>query len=354
MKIYFVETEPAERAFFEARLVDHEVWFADALADVGVDAEAVSVFIYSRIDEAFLAAHPQLRLVATRSTGFDHIDLEACAARNVTVAHVSSYGENTVAEHTFALMLAVSRRLRSAFEVVGKNKSFSFASLRGFDLKNRTLGVIGSGRIGLHVIRIARAFDLKVLAFDTRPQPFMSEILRFQYAPLEQLLRESDILSLHIPLGPQTQHLLNRDTLAKCKPGVVVINTARGGLIDTDALIEALDNGTVGAAGLDVLEEERVMQREPVKIIGEQIVSHLQSGRSVDELRATEGARVDELHSLMRNSQLLNRPNVVFTPHVAFNSVEAVLRINETTVENILGFVSGSAVEMVTADSPGR
>jgi D-lactate dehydrogenase len=213
------------------------------------------------------------------------------------------------------------------------------------------LGVVGSGRIGQHVIRLARAFDMKVLAYDTKPQPFLSEILRFTYVPLDELLAAADIISLHIPLGGGTHHLLDRLAFGTCKPGVVLINTARGGLVDTEALIEALDNGTVSAAGLDVMEEERVLQQEPARIIGEQIVNRLHSGETAgDQVR--DERRVHELSSLMRNNQLLSHPNVVFTPHVAFNSVEAVRRINETTLENIRGFVSGREIERVPGSVP--
>jgi D-lactate dehydrogenase len=227
-----------------------------------------------------------------------------------------------------------------------KSTRFSYESVRGFELKNKTLGVVGSGRIGLHAIRIAKAFGMEVVAYDLHPQPFMAEILGFRYVTFEELLQASDIITLHIPLFPATYHLLNRDAFAQCKRGVLIINTARGALIDTEALLEALDNGTVRGAGLDVLEEERVLQKEMMNIISDQIVSRLQSGRPAHELRASNPERIQELQGLMRNTELISRSNVVFTPHVAFNSVEAVARINETVVRNVRAFATGKPINL--------
>jgi D-lactate dehydrogenase len=347
MIICFVETEETERSFFKEALPEHEVRIVASLEDVEPDVEALSIFIYSRITPEFLDAHPNLRLIATRSTGYDHIEMAACRERGVTVSTVPSYGDNTVAEHTFALLLALSRRLR---ESMGANKGgrFSFESVRGFDLNQKTIGIVGSGRIGSHAIRIAKAFNMNVIAYDLVQQPFMADLLGFEYVPLDVLLARSDIISLHIPLMPATTHLLNRETFAKCKDGVVIINTARGGLIDTEALIEALDSGKVSGAGLDVLEEEHVFQKEAINIIGDQIVSRLQAGVDPEELRATESDRIDELQRLIRNTELINRTNVVFTPHTAFNSVEAVGRINATTVENLRSFDAGKPINVVS------
>jgi len=346
MIICFVETEKAERAFFEEYLQGHEVRFAGSLKEVGADVEALSTFIYSRITPQFLDAHPKLRLIATRSTGFDHIDLPACQARGVRVASVPSYGDNTVAEHTFALILALSRRMRDSMNA-NKSERFTFESVRGFDLGGKTIGIVGSGRIGLHAIRIAKAFNMNVLVYDLHRQPFMGELLGFEYVPFEEVLTRSDIISLHLPLTPETFHLIDREALSKCKRGVIIINTARGGLIDTEALIEALDSGQVGGAGLDVLEEENVMKKEALHLIGDQIVDRLQSGIGPEELRASESDRIDELQRLIRNTELINRSNVVFTPHVAFNSVEAVRRINETTVKNLQNFAAGSPINLI-------
>ena len=161
---------------------------------------------------------------------------------------VPSYGDHVVAEHTFALLLAVSRRLRESMTLKGDSR-FSYEALRGFELRSKTFGIIGAGRIGLHTVPIARSFGMNVIAYDIRPRPEMAAELGFKYVAFEQLLADSDIISLHANLNPSSYHILDRKAFAKCRPGVVVINTARGKLIDTNALIEALDQGIVGAPG---------------------------------------------------------------------------------------------------------
>ena len=259
-KMCFVEIEEGAEPFFEEAFAGHDTSFVERLDAVPEDTEVLSVFISERIDSPFLDAHPLIRLIATRSTGCDHIDLDACASRGVTVVNVGDYGENTVAEHSFALVLALSRRLRDSEQAVRTGR-FSRERLRGFDLRGKTLGVIGAGRVGLHVIRIGIGFGMRVIAYDEQPHPFYSELLDFHYVPFEQLMRESHVVTLHVPLNSVTRHMINRETLALCRLGVLLINTARGGLIDSGALIEALDSGQVAGVGLDVLEDERVFRR---------------------------------------------------------------------------------------------
>lgn len=343
MIIYFTETESSEHEFFETALPDHDLRFVASPEEVGEDAEALSVFIYTKVDKVFVEAHPKLKLVATRSTGFDHIDLIECKHRDIAVCHVPNYGENTVAEHTFALILALSRRLLESLEP--RRGTFSFQKLRGFDLKGKTLGIIGAGRIGLHVIRIARSFGMTVIAFDMQPHDFISEVLDYQYVPLDEILQQSDIISLHAPLNPHTRHLISRETLAKCKPGVLIVNTARGALIDTDALIEALDSGQVGGAGLDVLEHEAILQKDPSATLSAQIIENLRQSDDNDPEPIAD--RTEEIALLLRNKALIGRTNVIFTPHTAFNSVEAVERINRTTVESIKSYLSGSTKHQI-------
>ena len=242
VSIYFLEVEPSDASYFENALAGRDVHFAAKPGRVGAKAEVVSVFIHTTIDRAFLDAHPALRLVATRSTGCEHIDLAACHERGVAVANVPSYGEHTVAEHTFALILALSRRLFEVTGALAAEGKLSYAATRAFELRGKTLGVIGAGRIGRHVITIAQAFGMKVLAFDIHTPAAVARHAGFDYAPLDRLLAEAHILTLHVPVGPDTHHLLNRDTLARCRPGVLVINTSRGALIDTDALLDVLDS----------------------------------------------------------------------------------------------------------------
>ncbi|MEO8354012.1 MAG: NAD(P)-dependent oxidoreductase [Chthoniobacteraceae bacterium] len=348
MTIYFIQLGATSEELFREKLGEHELHFVRTAAEVGEDAELLVVLFWTRVDVAFLAAHPKLRLVATRSSGYDHIDLAACHARGIIACSVPSYGENTVAEHTFALILSLTRRLREVATAkrIGR---FSFEGLRGFDLYGKTLGVIGTGRIGLHVIRLARGFGMEVVAFDSHPADVIASLLGFSYVPLDEVLRRSHVLSLHVPLTPATVHLLDRDAFAKCRDGVIVINTARGAVIDTAALLEALASGRVAGAGLDVLEDERVFQKAASSVIADQIVELLHSDpTSPEERHQRDPERLEELRTLGRNEALLARPDVVFTPHVAFNSVEAVERIDQVTVENIRAFVAGKPINTIT------
>ena len=336
-KICFVGTEPEEEEYFSEKFGDFDVTFERGLRDVPEDVEVASIFINDRITGKFLAAHPALRLIATRSMGCDHIDLEACAERRVTITHVSGYGENTVAEHTFALMLALSRRIRESTEAALAGK-FTHEKFRGMDLRGSTLGVVGAGRVGLHVIRIAGAFGMKVLAYDAHPNPLHTELLDFKYTSFDHLIRESHVITLHIPLNQETHHIFNKETLARCRPGVLIVNTARGRLIDSEALIEALDNGQVGGAGLDVIEEEGVFHGGATALLGAQIADRVRgSGMDNDRISLPAG-RMKEISRYIASNALLRRAKVVFTPHNAYNSDESREFISNTTSENILNY----------------
>lgn len=290
------------------------------------DSEAIVVFIWTRVNRAVIESLPRLRLVLTMSTGYDHIDLQACRERGITVCNVPHYGENTVAEHTFALILSLSRKLHAAY-FQGLRGEYRIRELRGFDLYGKTLGVIGAGNIGLHVIRIARGFGMRVLAYDTRPHPLLAEVLGFTYTDLDTLLRESDIVSLHVPATPETYHLINRDTLSKMKRGALLINTARGSVVDTEALLWALEEGILAGAGLDVIEGEEFIKEESALL----------------RMPVAE----ETLKKVVQAHLLLRRENVVFTPHIAFNSHEAVQRILDTTLENLKAYLEGRPQNVV-------
>lgn len=331
MKIVFFEIKDWEREYLATKLSWAETSFVcgaldDAQLEAAAGAECISVFIYSRLTAEGLAKLPALKMIATRSTGFDHIDVEACRRQRVAVANVPTYGENTVAEHTFALILMLSRRVHQSYAQM-RAGHLDLAVLTGFDLQGKTIGVIGAGRIGLHVIRIARGFGMRVLAADVRRDPFLAELLGFEYADAERILAESDIVTLHCPLNAGTHHLLGRAQFAKMKRGALLINTARGGLVDTDALLEALDWGPLGGAGLDVMEGEELIKEE------RQLLS--------------EPGSAEKLRAALRTRLLLERENVVFTPHNAFNSREALLRILDTTVANLEAHRDGVALNRV-------
>lgn len=352
MKVHFLEAEGSEEDFFlEALGEDHQIVFNSGIEEVEEDAEIVSCFIYSRIDRGFLSKHPALRMVATRSTTYDHIDFVACKEAGVTVCTVASYGDYTVAEHTFALLLALTRRLRP---ILNAQAHFSYEALRGTELRFKKLGVFGTGRIGMHVIPIAKAFGMEVIAHDPKPNHAAARKLGFSYVSFDELLSQSDVLTLHASLTPQTYHCFDREAFSRCKPGVLIINTARGALIDTESLLWGLKNEVIGGAGLDVLEDETAMRKEAINVISEQIIERMHHDFATEEYRMRDPQRIKQLQDLVRNKELLARMDVVFTPHVAFNSQEAVERINQTTVASIRAFASGRPVHaLVSAGDAG-
>jgi D-lactate dehydrogenase len=340
MKIVFVETQDDEQPFFASSLDGHEVEFVDELDDVPADAEIVSVFVNARVGADFLRRHPKVRLVASRSSSCDHLDAKAAEKRGVLLVHVPDYGAATVAEHTFALILGVSRRLRACLEAGNRGRGLA-GRLRGRELRGKTLGVVGTGRVGRMVIIIAKAFGMECLACDSQPDEEWAAQTGFRYVSLDALLRHSDVVTLHVPLNVRTRHMLSARRLARCKPGCILINTARGALIDVNALLAGLKSGHIGGVGLDVLEDEEVFRTDASRIIGAQIVQkiHAMSTPGGDEKRRAQ--RLRELQGIMLNRQLLAHENVFFTPHVGYNSVEAMERINLGTVQNILDFIEG-------------
>lgn len=338
-KVYFVRTCREERAIFDRLLPEARRVYVDSIQETPKDAKILSVLFDERIDKEFLDAHPRLKIIAARSTSCDSIDLGACKKRGIEVRTVEGYGENTVAEHVFALLLAITRRLRTCYDSVRLGR-LDRESLRGIDIFRKTLGVIGVGRVGQHVIRVASGFQMRVLGYDTDPHPFYTELLDFEYTDLETLLKESDFLTLHVPLNSRTEKLIRKETLALCKPGVILINTARGSLLDMDAVVEGLDSGHIGGLGLDVLEDESVFRGGASNILGEQIARRVRGAG--DQEKGTDSFRLEEIRNVMRNHRALQHPNVVFTPHTAYNSTEAVIRICELTVENIRPFLDGS------------
>lgn len=331
-KITFFEVKPWERAlikksFAEDRLeLCNEVINAENVKEYH-DAEVISTFISSKLDKELLAKMPNLKLVATRSTGFDHIDLDYCKQHNILVANVPSYGENTVAEHAMALLLALAKRIPESMERVQRGV-FSPDGLTGFDLKNRVIGVIGTGHIGQNMIQMANGFHMKVIAFDVYPNKELEQKLNFTYVDMEYLFKKSDVISIHVPYNKSTHHLINRDTLSILKKGVVIINTSRGGIIETDALFDGLRSGVIGGAGLDVVEQESFIKEE-LELL------HKDTYQDVDFKVALE------------NHMMSYFPNVIITPHNAFNSHEALMRIIETTVENIQFYKDGSCKNLV-------
>jgi D-lactate dehydrogenase len=330
MRVAFFEVKDWERAYLTERMPRDTTHFDDGTLltpGAGIqDIDALSVFIHSQVTPQVLEGLPNLKFIATRSTGFDHVDLDECLKRGIAVSNVPSYGENTVAEHTMALLLMMARKVHQSVQQV-RGGHVDLAELTGFDLQGKTIGVIGAGHIGLHVIRIARGFGMRVLAYDVRSEPFLADLLGFASVSMDQLLAESDIVTLHCPLTEKTHHMVGRGQFARMKRGALLINTSRGGLVDTDALVGALESGRLGGAGLDVLEGEELIKEE---------MQLLQQPVDVERLRTA-----------VRNRVLLSREDVVFTPHNAFNSREALVRILEVTLANLEAFRAGQPVHKV-------
>ena len=330
-KIVFFEVEKWEEDHINSSLSSYQpVLTVEKLDETTVskykDAEIISTFIYSSLTKEVLGKLPNLKFIATRSTGFDHIDLNYCKEKNIKVANVPTYGAHTVAEHTFALILAISRKLISSVEQAKKG-DFSSENLQGFDLAGKTLGVIGTGNIGKNVAEIALSFAMKVLAFSRRvSNELVSKGVR--YISLDELLANSDIVSLHLPHTKETEHIINMQNIQKFKQGAVLINTARGVLVETQAIIEGLEKGYLSAAGLDVLEEEAHLKEEKEFLSSEYL------------------AKVD-IKTALLNHVLLTRDDVVITPHNAFNSREALIQIIDTTIANIKSFEAGTTQNLV-------
>lgn len=334
MKIAFFEVPKEEQVFFSQAFSDSEVlFFEEKLNENNVekvkDCEVVSVFINSIINKNIIDSLPNLKYVTTRSTGFEHIDLEYFALKGIKASNVPSYGSHTVAEFAFSLILNLSRKIINANNHLRDSMDFNFySSLQGFDLQGKTLGVIGTGRIGKNVIKIARSFEMNVLAYDLFPDINFAKENNFTYKSLLEVLEGSDIVTIHTPYTKENYHLINKENISKMKKGIFVINTARGALIDTEALIGGINEGIIAGAGLDVLEGERDLKIEK-------------------EIVGANGTEQIDYKIIVEDQILIDMPQVIVTPHIAFYSKEAEAEIIKTTVENIKGFISGNAQNLV-------
>ena len=283
--------------------------------------DIISPFIYSTMTKDILAKLPNLKMIAVRSTGIDNIDCEECKNKGVVVANVPTYGSKTVAEYTFALMLGITRKIVEAHQSV-EDGEFSPDGLTGIDLNGKTLGVIGCGNIGQNVIHIAKAFGMKVLGVDAGLPPEVAKKIGVKMVDLETLLKEADIVTLHVPSLPGTFHLINKKNIKLMKKGSYLINTSRGPVVETEAIIWALNNKILTGAGLDVTEDESMVESMSV----------------VMSKKMTK----DELQDILTFHLLRDRDDVIFTPHNAFNTKEAIGRIVDTTIENIKKFCQDS------------
>ncbi len=296
-----------ELAFFEPRLTEKTAGLARGY-------DAVCSFVNDRLDRATISilSNEGVKVIALRCAGFNHVDLSAAKEFGISVVRVPEYSPYAVAEHAVSLILSLNRKIHRAYSRV-REGNFSLDGLVGFDLHGKTVGVIGTGRIGTAFAKIMVGFGSKVVAYDKKPNEELKR-LGVTFVELKKVFESSDILSLHIPLTPETHHLIDQARFQQCKPGVMLINTSRGALVDTKALIQALKNGKVGSAGLDVYEEEEGVF---FKNLSNQILQDDQLAR------------------------LLTFPNVLLTSHQAFLTNEALANIADTTFENLNAFQKG-------------
>jgi D-lactate dehydrogenase len=317
VKIAFFDTKPYDRDYFDPLLKTSafplevkylRVRLGPDTAALAAGYDGICIFVNDVIDAgtADILYRGGVKLIALRSAGYNNIDLEALAGK-IPAARVPAYSPHAVAEYAVSLLLTLNRKTHKAYSRV-RDGNFSLTGLEGFDLYNKTAGIIGTGQIGKIAAEILRGFGMEVLASDPFPQKEWAEVRGVRYVEREDLIRKADIISLHCPLTPENQRLINRAALAAMKPGAIIINTGRGGLIDTRALIDALKNKHIGGAGLDVYEEEDGYFFEDL------------SGQVIQD---------DVL------ARLMTFPNVLITSHQAFLTREALEAIAETTLENI-------------------
>lgn len=291
-------------------------------------AAVACVFVNDRLDRPSLAGLAQagVRLVAFRCTGFNNLDQAAAKELGLAATRVPAYSPYSVAEHAASLLLSLNRKIHRSYNRV-RELNFSLNGLVGFDLHGKTAGVVGTGKIGRILAGILRGFGMRVLLFDLYPDAAWAKSLGLDYVDIRTLAGESDVVSLHVPLTAESKHMVRAETLALMKPGAILINVSRGGLVDTTALIEALKSGRLGGVGLDVYEEEEGVFFEDL------------SGQILQD---------DEL------ARLLTFPNVIITAHQAFLTREALSDIARVTVANIQAFGAGKPFIEGTVLVPGR
>lgn len=343
MQTAVFSTRPFERAFLESargavvggdsvELEFLEAGLSERTAGLAAGMPGVCLFVNDRAGAGVLEklARGGTRLVALRSAGFNHVDLEAADRLGLTVCRVPAYSPHAVAEHAVALLLALNRRLHRAFGRV-REHNFILDGLMGFDVHGKTVGVVGTGKIGACFCRIMLGFGCRVLAYDLKPDGELASA-GVSYVDLERIWRESDVVAMHCPLTPQTKHLVGERAVELMKPGAVVVNTSRGAVVDTRAVIAGLKSGKLGGLALDVYEEE-----------GDVFFRDLSDQVLEDDVLA----------------RLLTFPNVVMTAHQAFFTREAVEAIARTTMQNLAAFARGGAgavprENLVTAEKVRR
>lgn len=310
-KIFFLEVEPEDKALIYKKFPQAGI-IRKTLSEKEIikhchSVEILCVFIYSQISRKVIEALPNLKLIVTRSVGYDHIDLKAAKENNIIVCNVPDYGSHVIAEHVFALLLSGLRHIEEGDNRVERYKKFNFSGLRGMALKGKILGVIGTGKIGKNVARIGSlGFQMDVIASDPYPDKKAAKENNFKYVTLNNLLKKADIISLHCPSLPATRHLINKKTISIMKKGVVIVNTSRGDIIKTTDLVKAIKSKKIAYAFLDVIEHE---------------------------------------NNLKSNAELINFPNVITTPHIAFYADDSMGKMYAESFEVIKEFLDKKTVK---------
>ncbi len=298
-KLVFLDVDVEDQLLVSARFpratIHQPGLSGDGLIAACHEAEVISCFITTKFSTEILAQLRNLKLLCTRSVGFDHIDTEACQKRGIIVCNVPDYGSHVIAEHAFALLLGTMRHITEGNKRVREGQ-FDYHGLRGMALQGKTIGIVGTGKIGRKVAKIAHGFGMRILGHDIFQVIELTQEFGLQYVGLPELLQQSDIVTLHAPSLPETKQMINRDTIKLMKDGAILINTARGSLIDTEALLEALDSGKIRCALLDVLEHEADVKED---------------------------------------TRLVHHPKVVTTPHIAFYADDSVRSMYEDSFNSI-------------------
>ncbi len=330
MKIIFYETEFWDGVYTHKQIMQklkgHDVKFVRGSVNSqnlheAKNADVVCTFVFSKVAKTQMRTWKKCRLIATMSTGYNHIDLKEAKKRKITVCNVPTYGSTTVAEYTMGFILAVMRKIVLAHDKTRKGE-FDLEGLRGEDLEKKTIGLVGFGKIGQEVARRAKAFDMEVIAYDPYANASLIKSKGCKKVSFAELVKKSDVVSLHMPLVESTYHLINKKTIAKMKDGVMIINTARGELIDTNALAQAILSKKVSGAAIDVIEEENVI-KDKSSVFNEHF----------DEAQYN-------MKAVVANHIIRELSNVIVTPHNAFNSREAIARIVDATIENTKAFIA--------------
>ncbi|MFH0851533.1 MAG: NAD(P)-dependent oxidoreductase [Candidatus Peregrinibacteria bacterium] len=307
----FLEVDPEDallvKSIYQDALILKETLSSKGVLERCADTEILCCFIYSKITQAELGKLPELKLLITRSVGFDHIDLAACRERKIVVCHVPDYGSYVIAEHVFALLLSTMRHITEGDRRV-EGGTFDYHGLKGMTLRGKTIGIVGTGKIGRRVAQAAHGFGMKIVAFDKCRTLELTDLLGVEYVSLEDLLRLSDIITLHLPAIPEAEHMINDSAIARMKDDVILVNTARGSIIDSKALLRGLKSGKIRYALLDVLEHEK---------------------------------------NFAENKELIDHPNVVTTPHIAFYADVSIASMYTDCFESIRQWQAGQTPEHI-------